>query len=198
VSGQRAETRQRIVDAAGALFRRHGIDGVGVDAIMREAGMTHGGFYLYFPSKEALVAAVSAEQLARSAARWTEIGETLPPPEALAKIITNYLDPRHVEPADYSCVLPSLGPELSRRPESRAAVTEAMRRMIGVLRRLVPGRSRTRAEKAAMATLSTLVGAIVLARLSSDPALADAILVAAREHALPRRSKRPSAGTDLC
>ena len=59
-SERKAETRQRILDAAGALFRAHGIDGVGVDAVMHEAGLTHGGFYLHFASKEALVAEVAA------------------------------------------------------------------------------------------------------------------------------------------
>jgi TetR/AcrR family transcriptional repressor of nem operon len=198
MSRQRAETRQRIVQAAGALFRQHGIDGVGVDAIMREAGMTHGGFYLYFASKEALVAAVSAEQLARSAARWTEIGDSLSPSEALEKIIGAYLDPRHLEPKDVSCVLPALGAELARRPDSRGAVTEAMRSMIGVLAKLLPARGRARRESAAMAALSTLVGAVVLARLSSDRELADAILASAREQTMPRLKPVHSVGGELC
>jgi AcrR family transcriptional regulator len=183
---QKAETRQRIVEAAAGLFRQHGIDGVGVDAIMREAGMTHGGFYLHFPSKEALVGAVSAEQLARSATRWTEIEAQLPPNEALARIVTGYVDRRYAVQTDHSCVLPALGSELARRPESRAALTGSIRKMLGVLARLMPGRRRERAESAAMAALSTMVGAVVLARLSDDPALSEAILAAARDHTLPR------------
>jgi AcrR family transcriptional regulator len=190
-SHRKAETRQRIVDAASGLFRRHGIDGVGVDAIMREAGLTHGGFYLHFPSKEALVGAVSAEQLARSAARWTEIEADQPPAEALARIVGNYLDRRHVVQSDHGCVLPALGSELARRPESRAALTGSVRRMIGVLARLLPAKRRTTPESAAMAALSTMVGALVLARLSNDPALADAILAAAREHTLPSGTAPP-------
>ena len=197
-SSQRLETRRRIVDAADALFRERGIDGVGVDAIMRAAGMTHGGFYFHFPSKEALVAAVSAEQLARSAARWSDTADRHPQAEALDRVVTNYLHDRNIEPSNYGCVLPALGPELARRPESRTAVTEAIRQMLAALTRMLPFRSRARAEKAAMATLSTLVGAVVLARLSSDPVLSGAILQAAREQVLPRRNTRPSAGADLC
>jgi TetR/AcrR family transcriptional repressor of nem operon len=197
-SEQRRETRQRIVDAAAAQFRERGIDGAGVDAIMRAAGMTHGGFYLYFPSKEALVAAVSAEQLARSASRWSAVADGLPRAEALNRIVTGYLDKRHLDPSDYGCVLPALGPELARRPDSRAAVTEAMRQMLSALARMLPYRSRARAEKSALAALSTLVGAVVLARLSSDRALSEAILEAAQDHVLPRRNTPPSADADLC
>ncbi len=184
-SRQKAETRQRIVDAAADLFRRHGIDGVGLDAIMREAGLTHGGFYGHFPSKEALVGAVSAEALARSATRWTEIAGQLPAEAALTRIVSNYLDTRHAVQSDHGCVLPALGSELARRPESRAALTGSIRKMIGVLARLMPGRSGAGAESAAMVGLSTMVGALVLARLSDDPEFSEAILAAARDHTLP-------------
>jgi TetR/AcrR family transcriptional repressor of nem operon len=190
-SHRKAETRQRIVAAAAGLFRQHGIDGVGLDAIMREAGLTHGGFYLHFPSKEALVGAVSAEQLARSADRWTAIADSQPRAEALARIVGSYLDSRHVVQTDHGCVLPALGSELARRPESRVAVTGSIRRMLDALARLMPGRSRARAESAAIATLSTMVGAIVLARLSDDPALSEAILAAARDHTLPGEPRLP-------
>ena len=64
---RRAETRQRILTAAGHLFREHGVDGVGVDAVMKEAGLTHGGFYLHFPSKDALAAEVSQSLLEQAA-----------------------------------------------------------------------------------------------------------------------------------
>jgi TetR/AcrR family transcriptional repressor of nem operon len=193
-SHRKAETRQRIVAAAADLFRQHGIDGVGVDAIMREAGMTHGGFYLHFPSKEALVGAVSAEQLARSATRWTEIAERQPRGEALERIVTGYLDRRYAVQTDHSCVLPALGSELARRPESRAALTGSIRAMLGVLARLLPAKRRAAPESAAMAALSTMVGAVVLARLSDDPLLAEAILAAAREHTLPAAAPPAAAG----
>src|ERR1700677_2038779 len=74
--GRRAETRERILTAAGHLFREHGIDGVGVDAVMKEAGLTHGGFYLHFPSKEALAAEVSQSLLERAASRWDMLSQS--------------------------------------------------------------------------------------------------------------------------
>ena len=191
-SHRKAETRQRIVDAAADLFRRDGIDGVGVDAIMHAAGLTHGGFYLHFASKEALIGAVSAEQLARSATRWTDVAAELPSEEALDRIVTGYLDRRYAVQSDHSCVLPALGSELARRPELRAALTGSIQKMVGVLGRLLPRRRGISAESAAMAALSTLVGAVVLARLSSDPALSEAILAAARAQTLPPDRSPPS------
>src|SRR4051812_8863964 len=158
---RKTETRQKILEAAGALFRKRGIDAVGVDAIMHAAGLTHGGFYAHFASKEALIAEVSAASLARSAERWERIGEELEPAEALERIVGSYLDPAHVAAAERGCVLATLGPEVARRPDARPAITGSVRRMVEVLTRCLPGRRRQRALQA----LSGMVGAVVLARL---------------------------------
>src|SRR5215475_752830 len=112
---RKAETRERILAAAGELFRSQGIDAVGVDAIMHAAGLTHGGFYSHFASKEALVGEVSATSLAHSAARWERISEEEAPPAALARIVDGYLDPAHVAAMERSCVLATLGAEVARR-----------------------------------------------------------------------------------
>jgi TetR/AcrR family transcriptional regulator, transcriptional repressor for nem operon len=93
---RRGETHQRIIEAAGRLFRQHGIDGVGVDAIMREAGLTHGGFYAHFPSKEAMVAEVSRAMLEKSAERWTEVSTFGDKAAALRRIVEPYLSAEHV------------------------------------------------------------------------------------------------------
>ncbi len=180
VTNQRkAETRERILDAAGALFRTHGIDAVGVDAIMHGAGLTHGGFYAHFASKEALVAEVSAASLARSAARWERLSQDSDGAAALAGIVDSYLDPAHVAASETGCVLTTLGPEMARRRASRSAITGSIRRMADALTRCLPGHRRPRA----LAALSTMVGAVVLARLSDDPELAAEFLAAARESA---------------
>lgn len=178
------ETRARIIEAAGRLFRERGIDAVGVDAVMRAAGLTHGGFYTHFASKEALVAEVAAQTLARSAAKWEEIAS---PAEdetarraALARIVESYLHPSHVAGAARGCLLPALGADVARRPAARAGITHAMRSMIAALARCLPQPERERAA----ATLCTLVGAVVLARAANDRDLADMILTAARNAAL--------------
>lgn len=174
-NAQKAETRQHIVAAAGGLFRRYGIDAVGVDAIMHAAGLTHGGFYGHFPSKEALVAEVTVAALARSAARWERIRQENPPDVALEKIAGAYLDPAHVAEVERGCVLTTLGPEVARRPEARPGIAESVRGMAETLRRCLPSQDGT----AALAMLSTMVGAVVLARLADTPELAEAILQAA-------------------
>jgi TetR/AcrR family transcriptional regulator, transcriptional repressor for nem operon len=176
---RKTQTRARILEAAGALFRSHGIDAVGVDAIMHAAGLTHGGFYAHFASKEALVAEVSAASLARSADRWERISQEGDRDAALARIVESYLDPAHVAAAERGCVLATLGPEIARRGEVRTAITVSIRRMASALTRCLPRGSRQRA----LATLSGMVGAVVLARLTDDPDLASEFLAAARKSA---------------
>ncbi len=177
--GRKAETRQRILDAASALFRAHGIDGVGVDAVMHEAGLTHGGFYLHFASKEALVAEVAAASLARAAARWDQISREPDRAAALARIVGSYLDPEHVAAVSQGCMLTTLGPEVARRPGSRGGITQAMSTMLDALARLLPGR------QDAVAALSTMVGAVVLARIADDPELAKEFLGVAGATVVP-------------
>ena len=183
-SQQKAETRRRIMDAASRLFRREGIDGVGVDAVMRQAGLTHGGFYGHFPSKESLAAEVCAEQLSRSAARWEAMREEHGAEQALARIVESYLSAAHVEQSERSCVVPTLGAELARRPGAHPALTSAIRAMVDTLASCLP-RRRAPARERALAGLSCMVGAVVLARLSNDPALSQEILEAARKDVLP-------------
>jgi len=174
---QKAETRERIVEAAGRLFRRQGIDAVGVDAVMHAAGLTHGGFYGHFASKEALVAEVAAASLARSAARWEQISAEAPAEQALGRIVDAYLDPAHVANAEGGCVLTTLGPEVARRAEVRPAIAGSVRTMAAALERCGGG-----GEAGALAALSMMVGAVVLARLADRAELADSILAAARGH----------------
>jgi TetR/AcrR family transcriptional regulator, transcriptional repressor for nem operon len=179
---QKAETRERIVEAAGRLFRRHGIDAVGVDAVMHAAGLTHGGFYGHFASKEALVAEVAAASLARSAARWEQISEEEPPAQALGRIVDAYLDAAHVANAEGGCVLTTLGPDVARRAEARPAIAVSVRAMAAALERCGAG-----GEAAALAALSTMVGAVVLARLADSPEFSETILEAARAALSPVR-----------
>ena len=119
---RKAETRERILQGAACLFRQHGIDGVGVDAVMHEAGLTHGGFYAHFASKEALVAAVAAASLIRSAAKWDQLSRDPDPAAALAQIVEPYLDRAHVAATGSGCMLPAIGAEMARRPEARQAI----------------------------------------------------------------------------
>jgi TetR/AcrR family transcriptional repressor of nem operon len=176
-SQRRAETRQRILTAAADLFREHGVDGVGVDAVMKEAGLTHGGFYLHFPSKEALAAEVSQSLLEKAASRWDKISRSDDRATALEAIVRSYLDPDNVV-SSHCCPLTTLGPDVARRSTSREAVGGALQGMLDALGRCLPG------QEQALASLSTMVGAVVLARLADNPALARDFLRAATDSVL--------------
>jgi TetR/AcrR family transcriptional regulator, transcriptional repressor for nem operon len=172
-STRRAETRQRILAAAAHLFRSHGVDGIGVDAIMREAGLTHGGFYLHFPSKEALAAEVSQTLLQNSAQRWDAITTTADRNQALNQIVNNYLDSERVA-SGRSCALTTLCADVARRPQARQALDGPLRSMLQSLEQCLGD------PEASLSTLSLLVGAVVLARIADDHSLAEAFLDAAR------------------
>ena len=123
---RRAETRQRILTAAGHLFREHGVDGVGVDAVMKQAGLTHGGFYLHFPSKEALAAEVSQSLLEQAAKRWDRLSRSGDRRRRWRRIVRQLSGPgtgglRALLSAD------DAGPDVARRAPSREAVGGALR-----------------------------------------------------------------------
>jgi TetR/AcrR family transcriptional repressor of nem operon len=187
---RRAETRQRILAAASNLFREHGIDGIGVDAVMKEAGLTHGGFYLHFLSKEALAAEVSQFLLEKAANRWDRISRSPDREAALEAIVRDYLDPERLASA-HCCPLTTLGPDVARRPNSRQAVGHALGGMLEALSRCLPGRR----QKQGLAALATMVGAVVLARLADDPALSRAFLQAAADSILPNNPSEPVEAT---
>jgi TetR/AcrR family transcriptional repressor of nem operon len=147
--------------------------------VMKQAGLTHGGFYLHFPSKEALAAEVSQSLLTKAAAKWGEISRSPDRVAALDQIVGYYLDPGRVASA-HCCPLTTLGPDVARRSASREAIGGALRGMLDALARVLPGRRRQNA----LASLSTMVGAVVLSRLADDPALAEAFLAAAADSVL--------------
>jgi TetR/AcrR family transcriptional regulator, transcriptional repressor for nem operon len=175
---QAQENRARVLEVAGRLFREKGLDGIGVDALMKGAGLTHGGFYANFESKEDLMAQACEHALAELVTRWGKVvgGANGDP---LATVVTGYLSARHRDDPRNGCVLAALGADLARKsPAVRHGVTEGMRRFIELLTRIVPGRSRAPRRKRALALYASLVGAMVLARAVDDPALSTEILQA--------------------
>jgi TetR/AcrR family transcriptional repressor of nem operon len=184
-TNRRSATHQRILDAAGRLFRASGIDGVGVDAVMKEAGLTHGGFYAHFPSKDALAAEVAQTLLQRAADRWDQISRTDERPAALDKIVRYYLDAENVA-TGRCCPLTTLGPDVARRDTARSAIRTALDGMIDALGRCLPKGLAARRREKALAALSTMVGAVVLARMADDADLAREVLDAATASVLGR------------
>ena len=173
---QSARNRERILDAAAKLFKEHGFDGTGVDAVMKAAGLTHGGFYGHFASKDDLVAEVCERALARSLDRWSALaaaGGDAP----VSAIAAHYLSAAHRDRPREGCLMAALGPEVGRRGESvREAFTRGIRPLIDLLARVAPGGTEPAKREAALRTLAGLVGAVVLARAVDDANLSDEIL----------------------
>ena len=173
---QFAENRQRILEIAARRFREKGLEGIGVDGIMDEAGLTHGGFYGHFASKADLAEQACAAAVGKSAEKWEALARGRPE-TGLAEIARSYLSKRHRDDPGGGCVFAALGGEVARRSDAvRATVTKGVQAQLGVLERLAGGRSKSVRRKQAIATMSGLVGAMVLARLVDDPALSNEIL----------------------
>jgi TetR/AcrR family transcriptional repressor of nem operon len=176
-----AQTRQRIIESAGELFREKGFDGVGVADIMKQAGLTHGGFYGHFASKDDLAASVCGVAVPGNARLWEP--EHVPggaPP--LAAFVATYLTPAHRDHPGGGCALAALGGDVAREPQAvRAAFTGAVRDKLTKLAAMLPGRNKTAQRRKALATMAGIVGALTLARAVSDPALSDEFLTAAIE-----------------
>jgi TetR/AcrR family transcriptional repressor of nem operon len=173
-----AETRRRIVDAASRLFRARGIASVSVADVLGELGLTVGGFYRHFESKDALIAeaidAASIETASRAAA--TEARGA----SARQRLVDSYVSRPHVEHAEMGCPVAALCSEITHEsPTSREAFTRALERLLDMLRQVAPGDSKSaRGRRLYMAAAT--VGAVVLARATTDRALADDLLSAVR------------------
>jgi TetR/AcrR family transcriptional repressor of nem operon len=170
---QAAVHRERILDAAGTLFRERGYDGIGVADIMKRAGLTHGGFYGHFASKEDLAAEITARVLGPEG--WLERLTGSPNP-SIRDVVREYLSPRHRDDAGHGCLFAALGSDVVRQPRTiRRAFTDGLRARIEALQSVLPGRTAARRRKA-LATMAGLVGALILSRAADDPRLSDEIL----------------------
>jgi len=175
---QAKENRARVLEVAGRLFREKGLDGIGVDGLMKGAGLTHGGFYAHFTSKEDLMAQACERALAELVTGWSQVvgGANSDP---LTAIVAGYFSASHRDDPGHGCVLAALGTDLARKsPAVRHGVTEGMRCFLALLTRMVPGRSSVARRQRALALYASLVGAMVLARAVDDPALSNEILQA--------------------
>ncbi len=183
-NSKKEQTRERILRAAARAIRKHGYEGVGVADVMREAGLTHGGFYAHFASRDALLAQAaeragveSVENLSRAAARAK-------PGEDLMALVDAYLADQHIEALEQGlgCALAAAGSEVPRQnDEVRRAVRLRIKEFIGLVERQFPDWGRSAAHEKAMAIVASMVGALLLARASGDQQLSKSIRKAARE-----------------
>ena len=179
-------SHDRIVSAAARAIRRSGYDGTGVADIMKEAGLTHGAFYAHFPSREAMLAEAADRAGSESLAAVAKAVAKAPPEKALAALLRGYLSKDHVENAESGCPVAALGSEMPRQaPEVRRAATLRIKEMIDLVARQSPDWGRPGAHERALATVATMVGALMLARAVDEPALSDALRHAALKHLIP-------------
>jgi TetR/AcrR family transcriptional repressor of nem operon len=161
-----AENRRRILEAAGRLFREKGFDSVTVAEVMQAAGLTHGGFYGHFKSKDDLI----AETLASV---FSGPGSAL----SLEDYAASYLTPKHRDNPAGGCPVAGLGSDTLRQaPQARAKMTAGIARVIDRLARGTPGRNEAEKRRAAVAGYAAMVGALVLSRVSDDPKLSRELL----------------------
>jgi TetR/AcrR family transcriptional regulator, transcriptional repressor for nem operon len=175
-------TRARVLKEAAKAIRSEGPHRVGVADVMARAGLTHGGFYAHFASKNELVAAAIAQMFDEAQATLDHFSVGKPPAAALRAYIDFYLSPRHRDAYDSGCPLPSLSgdfPRLERAARQRFA--RGAERLVAALAALISALGRVDAEALASSSLAEMVGAIGLARSIPDPKRSNATLKHSRE-----------------
>lgn len=172
-----ARRRLQIVEVAAKLFRQNGYNGIGVADLMKGAGLTHGGFYGYFESKEQLLAEACQLAIGTSVQQWQNwISQN--PADPVRELARAYLTEAHRDALAAGCVISSLGADAAREGKHvRHALTGGIRAQIGLLAKALPGpASNTR--KRAIATYAAIVGGLMLARAVEDRGLSNEILAA--------------------
>ena len=178
VSKQKAaENRERILTSAARLFRERGIGATGVDSITEDAGLTHGGLYSQFGSKEAIAAEAIRFALGRGRRVWQRAVERNPGKNALPAIVESYLSRAHRDTPGTGCVVAALGTDIARQPRRvRQAFTRQLKDDLEFLSGHIPnGGSSDRFEEA-LAAFASMAGALILARAVNDEAFSDLIL----------------------
>jgi TetR/AcrR family transcriptional repressor of nem operon len=192
------ETHARIVKKASVRLREKGAHGIGVADLMKDAGLTHGGFYAHFDSREALVIEAFAHAMDRGTEHWRRLAERTPPEKRLATIVDSYLTTLHRDDPGHGCAIPTLGAEIAREsPKTRKAFAAKLEHMIEMLADQIPELPRKAARKQAMAAIATMMGTLVLSRIAGTGEFSDEILGAGRDAVLdratpPKRAARKS------
>lgn len=171
----KAQTHQRIIDEAARLFRRDGVGATGLQPLMKTLGLTHGGFYAHFKSKDELVA-TALRQAAQDLDHVTAEIQNGPTP--LPAFITSYLSDAHRDNPGAGCPLPTMSAELGQRGQASPITDEVVNNRLAMIESSLPGEDATRQS---VLILSALVGALMLSRSVSDAELSRRLLSSARE-----------------
>ncbi|AIF48509.1 TetR/AcrR family transcriptional regulator [Dyella japonica] len=176
------KTRAKVLDVAAKAIRQEGPERIGVASVMAEAGLTHGGFYAHFKSKDELVAAAIERMFEESAARLRHELDGRDPAHGLAAYIDFYLSRKHRDARGAGCPMAALASDLPRLPEeTRALFASGARRLADALAETFTAMGRAEPQALARSTVSELVGALSLARVETDAKRSDAILADSRQ-----------------
>ena len=178
---QKAETHEKIVEAAARSFREHGSEGQGLALLMKDVGLTHGGFYRHFKSKEDLYVDAVTRGFQQTGDRLLAAAAKAPKGEQLRAIIESYLSMQHLEDPGSGCVLATLAADIARqRPGVRARVNSAMRSYRERLLPFLPGKNTSEKTRQFIVLFPAMAGILMTARAISDPAARKEILATAR------------------
>jgi TetR/AcrR family transcriptional regulator, transcriptional repressor for nem operon len=186
--GHKDVTRKRIVDVASKRFRKEGVEAVGLAGLMADAGLTHGGFYAYFKSKEDLVREAVSDAFGQTnAAFQSALREN---EDGFAIIMRGYLKSEHRDHPELGCAAAALTAEIARHPEpTREAFTSRLNDLIDLVEAQLPVVSPDRRRKCATAVVALMVGSLQLARAETDAARSAEILESGAEAALALRDR---------
>jgi TetR/AcrR family transcriptional regulator, transcriptional repressor for nem operon len=178
-----AETRKRIVDAAAREFRRKGIHAGGLASVMAEAGLTPGGFYKHFDSKEQLITEASEAGISTVINAFEAIASRTGDEEAFKSIVESYVSVAHRDNSMGGCPLAGMGSELAHGgEETRAAATQGFNDLVDVLATSF-SRSRPDGDRSeAVFALVAMIGAVTISRIITDPAASTLVLQQVKQH----------------
>lgn len=181
----KAETHQKIVKDASRRVRAEGMTGAAVSAVMRDAGLTHGGFYKHFGSKNDLLMESLSAAFQEIADRLAQAAEQAQPEMAWKAIVNTYLGLEYCDHIEDGCPLPALAPELARVDKAmKPQIFEELKKYRGRMLPFMPGQRTADKERAFFSIFSTMVGAIEIARMLPEPVMREKMLTSAREFLL--------------
>ncbi len=180
------ENRQQVIETSSRLFREKGFDGVGVNTLMQAAGLTHGGFYKQFQSKDDLIAKATKAALDQALQRMSSLTEKNKQ-ASLEQAVGLYLSDQHRNGVADGCAFAALGPDVARHgPEARRVMQHGIEDQLALLESVVEPEKNISNREEAIATMATMVGAMVLARAVENKALSSEILDAAAKSILTK------------
>lgn len=174
--GHKEATRQRIIETASKQFRKDGVEATGLAGLMSNAGLTHGGFYSHFASKEDLVREAVASALAETHGRMAQVAASNE--GGLEALLRFYLTTRHRDHPERGCAAAALAPELGRHPKAtREAFMKSLDKIIDLFAGKLPDKASPEARRStAIAIFACMMGTIQLSRTVTDPELSEQVI----------------------